>query len=214
MMSRIKWYMAAVLTILMVGGGSAHAVTGISLGVRGGTASLNDERKDLFGSEIDLVESLELDGMTLLGVHVNIGTLPIIDLTVSAEYAWKSCDSKYSIPGEDEGIGEVTYHHFSLNGSVKYKILKTVLPVKPYVGAGLGLHYLNSSIDLPEINATIPLSDYSSSRTGAHALGGVLVSFPILPFEIFAEGRYGVIFTEDESVENVSLYGGLNFKLP
>ena len=73
---------------------------------------------------------------------------------------------------------------------------------------------MTSTIDLPGTDYVIPLDeDYSESKTGAHALGGVLLSFPVLPFEIFAEGRYGVIFTEDESVRATSLYAGLNLKL-
>ena len=77
------------------------------------------------------------------------------------------------------------------------------------------MHLIASTIDLPGTDYVIPLDeDYSESKTGAHALGGVLLSFPIIPFEVFAEGRYGVIFTEDESIKDTSLYAGLNFKLP
>ena len=88
-------------------------------------------------------------------------------------------------------------------------------PIKPYVGAGLGMHFMTSTIDVPGTQYTIPLNeDYAETRTGAHALSGLLVSLPLFPFEFFAEGRYGVIFAEGGSTKSTSLYAGVTFKLP
>jgi opacity protein-like surface antigen len=198
-----KWTLV-ILTVLLISGlGTAEALTGLGFGVRAGTTKLEDPNTG---------ESF--DAMAMFGGHLKIGTLPIIDLEASAEYAQKKYDIGISIPQADDFSGEVTFRIVSLNASAKYSISPPLSPIKPYVGAGLGMHLMTSTIDLPGTQYTIPLNeDYSESKTGAHALGGVLLTFPVIPFEIFAEGRYGVIFTEDESVKATSLYAGLNFKL-
>jgi hypothetical protein len=157
-----------------------------------------------------------VDGMTMVGGHLKIGTLPVIDLELSGEYAWKDYDYTIeAIPGAGDQQAEVTYHHFSLNGSAKYNFSLPASPIKPYVGAGLGMHFIGSSVKLPHIPYDIPLEeDYSESKTGLHGLAGLNLSFPLFPLEIFAEGRYSTIFTEDESTKATSIYGGLTLKLP
>jgi hypothetical protein len=201
-MRKIKWCAVALGAILLLGSGAAQALTGLGFGLRVGTLSLEDPNTNE-----------KVDGMTLVGGHVKIGTLPIIDLEASAEYAQKKYD--FSIPEVDVTGAEVTFRLVSLNGSAKYNISPPMSPIKPYVGAGLGMHFVSSSIDIPGVPYEIPLdTDYSESKTGAHALGGLLASFPLFPLEFFAEGRYGVIFTEDGSTKATSIYAGLNFKLP
>jgi len=200
-MNKGKWTLAILISLLVCSLGTAEALTGLGFGVRAGTTKLEDPNTGDSG-----------DAMTMFGGHLKIGTLPIIDLEASAEYAQKKYD--FAIPQVDDFTGEVTFRIVSLRASAKYSISPPLSPIKPYVGAGLGMHLMTSTIDLPGTDYVIPLDeDYSESKTGAHALGGVLLSFPVLPFEIFAEGRYGVIFTEDESVKATSLYAGLNFKL-
>jgi hypothetical protein len=198
-----KWTLTIMIGLLICGLGAAEAVTGLGLGVRAGTTKLEDPNTG---------ESF--DTMTMFGGHLKIGTLPIIDLEASAEYAQKKYDFDIPIPQAEDLGAEVTFRLVSLRASAKYSFSPPLSPIKPYVGAGLGMHLMTSTIDVPGTEYVIPLEeDYSESKTGAHALGGVLLSFPVLPFEVFAEGRYGVIFTEDESVKATSLYAGLNFKL-
>jgi len=198
-----KWTLVIIMGLLICGLSTAEALTGLGFGIRAGTTKLEDPNTG---------ESF--DTMTMFGGHLKIGTLPIIDLEASAEYAQKKYDIGISIPQADDLNGEVTFRIVSLRASAKYSISPPLSPIKPYIGAGLGMHLMSSTIDLPGTQYTIPLNeDYSESKTGAHALGGVLLSFPVLPFEIFAEGRYGVIFAEGESVKATSLYAGLNLKL-
>ena len=199
-----KWTLAVLIGLLICGLGTAEALTGLGFGIRAGTTKLEDPNTG---------ESF--DTMTMFGGHLKIGTLPIIDLEASAEYAQKKYDITVPIPEVEDLSGEVTFRIVSLRASAKYSISPPLSPIKPYVGAGLGMHLMTSTIDLPGTQYTIPLNeDYSESKTGAHALGGVLLSFPVIPFEVFAEGRYGVIFAENESIKVTSLYAGLNFKLP
>jgi hypothetical protein len=203
-MNKKRWCLTIGLAVLLTGFGSAQALTGLGFGVRAGTVKLEDPNTG---------ESF--DAMTMFGAQLKIGTLPIIDLEASAEYARKKYDMDIAIPGADDIAADITFRHVSLRASAKYNISPPLSPIKPYVGAGLGMHFLSSTIDIPGTQYVIPLDeDYSESKTGAHALGGVLVSLPVFPLEFFAEGRYGVIFTEDESIEDTSIYAGANFKLP
>ena len=63
---------------------TSHAITGLGIGVRGGIIQNYDNPGlDAFPS------SLSLDKMPFLGAHLKIGTLPIVDVEISAEFAWK-----------------------------------------------------------------------------------------------------------------------------
>lgn len=203
-MKRTMVCVVALVNILLLSNGTSHAVTGLGIGLRIGRAKVDDPNTG---------ESM--DGVTMFGAQLKIGTLPIIDLEASAEYARKKYSYSYSVAGQDLIEADVTYHHVSLNGSAKYNLSVAISPIKPYLGAGLGMHFMSSSVNLPGVAYEIPLdTDYSESKTGAHVLGGLLLSFPLFPLELFAEGRYSVIFTEDESSKETSLYGGFTFKLP
>ncbi len=201
-----SWFIAGTICIVLLGGGAAHALTGLGLGLRAGTISTDDPNT-----------AQSVDGMTLVGAHLKVGALPIIDLEVSGEYAWKDYEYTEDIPVVGEQRAEVTYHHFALNGSAKYSFALPVSPIKPYVGAGLGMHFIGSTVEVPGVG-TVPLDDvdedFAESKTGVHGLAGLNLSFPLFPLEIFAEGRLSSIFTEDESTKTRSLYAGLTLKLP
>jgi hypothetical protein len=203
-MKKKKWWLVLLVSMLFFGLGSSEALTGLGFGVRAGTTKLEDPNTG---------ESF--DAMTMFGGHIKVGTLPIIDLEANAEYAQKKYDIQIPLPEVEDLSGEVTFRIVSLRASAKYHFSPPLSPLKPYVGAGLGMHLMTSTIDLPGTQYTIPLNeDYSESKTGVHALGGLLLSFPVIPFEVFAEGRYSVIFAENGSIGATSLYGGFIFKLP
>jgi opacity protein-like surface antigen len=203
-MKGTKGCIGVLVAILLLGGGTSHALTGLGLGLRAGTVTMDDPNTE---------ESV--DGMTMVGGHLKIGTLPIIDLEASGEYAWKDYEYTEDIPAVGDQRVEVTYHHFSLNGSAKYNFSLPAIPIKPYVGAGLGMHFIGSSVKLPDVPYDIPLEeDFTESKTGLHGLAGLSLSFPLFPLEIFAEGRYSAIFTKDKSTKATSLYAGLTLKLP
>ena len=71
-----KWTLAVLISLLVCGLGTAEALTGLGFGVRAGTTKLEDPNTGDSG-----------DAMTMFGGHLKIGTLPIIDLEASAEYA-------------------------------------------------------------------------------------------------------------------------------
>ena len=203
-MKRIKWYAAALAAILLLSSSTAQALTGLGFGLRGGTVSVDDPNT-----------GKSVSGVTMLGAHLRVGTLPILDLEAGLKYARKKYDFSFPVPGVGEQSAEATYHLVSLNGTAKYNFSIVAVPIKPYLGGGLGMHFLASTVDLPELQTTVPIdSDFDESKAGIHALAGLAVSFPLFPLEIFAEGRRTLIFTEGETTSANAFYVGLTLKMP
>jgi hypothetical protein len=76
----------------------------------------------------------------------------------------------------------------------------------PFVGAGLGLHFLSSEVDAPSLG--VYKSQSSSVKGGAALMGGV--SFPMTQrFENFIELKYHMI----SGGEQLKLNWGLGFRL-
>jgi len=176
-----------LLGVLVVLSSPVYAVTGVGIGVRGGLVSdysnpgLNN---DLF--------NLDLKQMPMLGGHVVLGFIPVIELEGSAEVAWKK--KSYDFAGT---TGDLTLKDFSLNATAKYKLPFPV--IKPYIGAGLGWHWLSYSFSLSSGGMIeVPVDE---NRLGYHGLVGVGLKLPALPLEFFAEGRYTHIMTKQEEFD-------------
>ena len=129
----------------------------------------------------------------MVGGHVVLGFLPVIELEGSAEVAWKK--KSFDIAGT---TGDLTLRDFSLNVTAKYKF--NMMPViKPYIGAGLGWHWLVYSFSLSSGSSIdVPVDE---NRLGYHGVAGVALKLPALPLEFFAEGRYTHIMTKQEKFD-------------
>jgi hypothetical protein len=177
------------------------AITGLGIGIRGGLI------QNYKNSNLDSLPTPKdfLKNMSLVGVHLEIGTLRIIHLEASMEYAWK----KKEILLEDKIKADFTINDFSLNATAKYIFSFPI--IKPYAGAGAGLHRLvykvskgNYSVYLPE----------NQNRLGFHGVAGLLLKFPAVPFELFGEGRYTIIQTKEKATIYTTILAGLTFNLP
>jgi opacity protein-like surface antigen len=166
------------------------AVTGLGLGVRGGLIQNYDNpvTKKMF-------PEFSLKQMPFLGVHLKIGTLPIIDLEVSAEYSWRK---KKNILYDPEGLqgftpfkADFTIRDLSLNATVKYNF--SFPAIKPYIGAGVGIHRILYEISVDTISVVFPENE---NKLGFHGVGGLSLKLPVFPLEFFAEGRYTFINTK------------------
>jgi opacity protein-like surface antigen len=183
-----------LLSLIMVvfAAGNVLAVKGIGMGIRAGYVTGFDNP--------DVPGSLKsLDKLPMLGAHLDIGIIPIIDVVASAEYAWETVND--IMPGVD-----LTYGDFSLNGTAIYRF--SVPVVSPHLGAGLGLHRLvyswkgsTGSVILPD----------DQTKMSWHGLGGVSLNFPALPFSVFVEGRYSSLQTDPETTNFTSFLGGVTF---
>jgi opacity protein-like surface antigen len=188
-------------------GNQAWGLTGLGFGVRGGM--IRDYKND----NLNLIPTQDQDWlkeMPVIGAHLKIGTLPIIDLEASVEYAWKSKEIAVKNPvGGSLGQAEFSLSDLSLNATAKYMF--SVPVVKPYLGAGVGVHRLVYGISNEDFSFPIP---EDQNKMGFHVVGGILLSFPASPIELFAEARHTSIQTEGESTRYTTFLAGLTFKLP
>lgn len=186
----------ALLSTMIVGFcfSSSYAVKGIGFGVRGGYVS-GYENPDLA-----VPTTGSLDKLPMLGAHVDVGFIPVVDVKVSGEYAWKT--EKDFVPGVD-----LTYGDFSVNGTVTYPFPLPV--VKPYVGLGLGLHRLVYAWD----GTYTGILPDDQTKMSWHGLAGVSLGFPALPVSFFLEARYTSLQTEPDHTNFTTILGGVTFGL-
>jgi opacity protein-like surface antigen len=177
------------------------AITGLGIGVRGGLIQ-NYENPSLnsFTGQEDFLKE-----MPLAGIHLKIGTLPIIDLEASLEYAWKEKE----IVLEDRPKADLTVSDFSFNATAKYVF--SVPAVTPYAGMGAGFHRMVYKISIENYQGYFPDNE---NRLGFHGVGGVLLKFPVFPFELFGEGRYTIIQTKNKTTKYTTILAGLTYNLP
>lgn len=179
----------------------AFAITGLGIGIRGGLIqNYKNPNLNSLTTQKDFLKS-----MPLAGVHLKIGTLRIIHLEASLEYGWK----KKEIVVNDKVKANLSVKDLSLNATAKY--IFSVPVVKPYAGAGAGIHRLVYEISKDEFSVLLP---DDQNRLGFHGVGGLLLKFPLFPFELFAEGRYTIIRTEGRTTKYTTILAGLTYDLP
>ena len=184
-----------------------YAFTGLGLGVRAGVVSNYDN------PGLDNLPTLKRDwikDMNMLGAHLKIGTLPIIDLEVSAEYFWRTEDISIEL-GADTIGGEFKVEDYSVNATAKYVFSTPV--IKPYVGAGGGLHIVNYKFSEDEYFGELNIPD-TQTKPSYHFNAGVLLDVPAFPLDIFAEGRYTSIQTKDKATGFFTWMLGVTLNLP
>jgi len=182
----------------------ASAITGLGFGLHGGLG-MNYSFDEIvpIGTVDTLVIAFE-DNLTVIGAHVNIGTLPVLDFILFGDYAWKSTDmtADYSFK----------VHDLSFGASVKKKF--DVMPIiKPYLCIGGGMHAIVYSLKNKDTGVEVPLPVEDESKFGFHFGGGVEASFPVFPFAPFIEGRYNIISTSGESTKYFMLLAGISLNI-
>ena len=187
---------------LLLFGSEAWGITGLGIGIKGGVIQ-NYKNDNL--NRIPTQNQDWLKEMPLVGVHLKIGTLRIIHLEASIEYAWKEKE----IVLENLIRTEFSVKDLSLNGTAKYMLSFPVL--KPYLGAGVGIHRLVYGISNDDYSVYVP---EDQNRIGFHGVGGFLLSFPASPLELLAEVRYTSIQTQNEPTRYTTFLAGLTFNLP
>ena len=162
-------------------------LTNIGIGIHGGVISGYDNPV-LEDTLVRQYTQIDFSGnMNNLGMHVNIGTLRIIEFDGSLDYAWK----KHEIT---QGV-KLTFSDISISGSVIKPFPVAVL--KPYIGAGVGIHALAYSLETSgQPTAVLPSNE---SKLGYHLKVGVALNLPLFPLTPSAEWKYNIIQTTDKS---------------
>lgn len=198
----IKKLVFVLVFSVLTTGSEAWAITGLGIGVRGGIVQgyRNDNLNSIPTGEEDWLEN-----MPMVGAHLKVGTLRIIHLEASVEYAWKEQDIVLT------GLGKTKFsvNDLSLNATAKYMFSFAAL--KPYVGAGAGVHKIAYGVSTDAYSVYIPEDE---SKTGFHGVGGVILSPPVFPLEFMAEAKYTTVQTEGASTRYATFLVGLTYKLP
>ena len=181
----------------------SFALTGVSFGVKGGLLTDYDQPSLSTPSE-------DNSNMALGGLQVRFSSLPIVDLIVSGEYAWRS--DSYSILGESV---DFKTRDLLFSASAVYPF---ELPfATPYLGAGLATHNVGFDVDYP---ATWALADEAESisttetRMGYHLMTGFEIGVPAFPLKLNAEYRLNWIDMPTETAKVNTFTAGLVFSLP
>nr|MBN2276868.1 outer membrane beta-barrel protein [candidate division Zixibacteria bacterium] len=193
-----------ILTLIILAlAAPGYALTGISIGVKGGMVS-NYEQPGF------AVPGEDTDAMNLAGLQLKFTKLPMIDLIVSGEYAWK----KETYSGFGQSF-ELTRSDLQFSASAIYPFSLPV--VTPYLGAGVATHSLGYDYVEP-VGWALDTYDIevpgNETRMGYHLMGGFDVGLPAFPLTLNAEYRLNWVSTPDEVTKYNSITAGLSFSLP
>ncbi|OQX91414.1 MAG: hypothetical protein B6D58_08235 [candidate division Zixibacteria bacterium 4484_95] len=200
-----------ILAIIVCLNMPAFGITGLGFGLHAGMTNnysysiLDDSLRAIaqnypgLGIPDDIRFSEDL---TSIGAHLKVGTLPIIDFYLFADYAWKKKELSSDI--------DLRLSDFSFGASAKKMFGFSIL--KPYLGAGVDMHNLVYTIEADSAGLILPVPD-NQTKIGYHVVGGIELNFPILPLDPYAEYRHNWITTS----EKVTKYGlfllGLTFSI-
>lgn len=195
---------ALIIFVLCV---PSHALTGLGFGIHAGQSSnysydvLNDSLGAI-AEILDLSETLKFDDkLTLIGAHIKVGTLPILDFYGFIDYAWK----KKSLASDLD----LRLSDFSIGADARKKFGSML--IKPYVGVGFAVHKLAYTL---ETNRTeILLLPPDQSKLGYHILAGVELSLPVFPVAPYAHYKYSWITTKDSATKYGLIEAGFTFSL-
>lgn len=158
------------------------------------------------GAQVGMVSPEDLDATFGFGVFADHGTItPDIRLESHIEYwGWS----------EDFNGGSTSVRDISVGARGKYMFETTSPSIRPFVGAGLGIHFLRAEVDIPEQDLgggfIIPAMSASDSETrlGLDLGGGM--EMPVNPNANFiAEAWYGIV----SDASTLSLRVGLSWNL-
>lgn len=139
------------------------------------------------GARAGLVDPEGASSTITYGAHVDLGEfVPNLRVTPFVEY--------WSV-----GVGGYDRSDLLVATNVDWQFPLVGPKATPYVGGGLGLHFLQA--DRPA-----PFTDYSNTRLGLHVQGGIRDD--VMPnFSLFGELR----FTFVDQADNFKLLGGFTY---
>lgn len=194
---------ALLVLVMLLFALPAFALTGISFGLRGGLVTDYDQPGlDIPGSSTDQ--------MTLGGLQMRFTKLPMVDIIVTGDYAWKK--ETYTSFGQSL---ELSRRDLLFSASVVYPLDFHV--VAPFAGVGVATHSLGYDYveplgwSLETYGVDVP---DNSTKLGYHLVGGFELKLPAFPLSFGAEFRMNWINTPDKTTKYNSFVAGLNFSLP
>jgi hypothetical protein len=197
---------AAVAAPAAAGG---HTAVGVRYGY-------NDASGDLFE------KSGDLGGGDLIGIHLIVSLLPLIELEAAGEYVSDELNFDEGVFEGIEAAGKADYEDLTLYLTGKLDVLTIpIFPIKGYIGGGFNVHYADLTVDDAEpvsgttedLEAAIEKVTGEKTRVGWHAVAGLRLSFAALPASFFLEGRVMNPFEGDGVPDSKSVYAGVSLQL-
>jgi opacity protein-like surface antigen len=159
------------------------------------------------GGTIGIVDPENMDTVLGFGLLADWGTItPDIRLESRLDY-WSKSESLY-------GGGEASMRDIALGARGKYFFPVSHSSVRPFAGAGLGLHFLHAEVSFPAqdlgggtIIPAMTVGD-SSTKLGLDLGGGIETSLSPRT-DLLADLWYGIV----SDVSQLSMRIGLSYKL-
>ena len=195
-----------VLSVVIVGyAASASAVTGVALGGKVGYANYTGDI---------LPASGDVGGSAMFGAVLEIGTFPVLDFELHANYFSKDFTYTFDAGGVPVS-GTFEFRDFHVLVLAKKNLISVPMsPLGLYVGGGLGWHLMNTEVaQAAAINPALSGIDLFSNsvKASGHGLLGIKLSPPVFPLAIYGEARFGRIFAAD-GINTTEIEGGLLLK--
>lgn len=155
----------------------------------------------------------------LIGAHIHAGLFRFIEIEARSSYFKKNGSRDFKLPDfNDQSIYRIQHEMklLGVEGTVRLKLDPLLLPLIPYIGAGIGSYKqeyrLESNLDqIPpgiNMNEIIP---HSQTDWGIHGIIGSRLNISSLPVQVFIEGKYALIFAPEKDLKSWALYAGINF---
>lgn len=152
------------------------------------------------GAAIGYVSPENLDGTVGLGVFADMGTItPEISLEPRLDY-WSESQSAFG--------SKVTIHDVTLGARAKYNFSTSKPNLRPFAGAGLGLHFLHSKSEITVPGFPTLTAEGSDTKLGLDLGGGVATTLSPRA-DLLGEMWYGIV----SDVSQFSLRVGVSYKL-
>ena len=153
------------------------------------------------GAAVGFVSPEDLDGTFTFGVFADAGTLtPMIALEPHLDY-WSWSEGAY---GSEATVRDIT---LGVRGKYLFEVANST--IRPFAGAGLGMHFLHAEVVIPA-QGGFPEETVEDSQTklGIDLGGGLATPMsPVLDFH--AEVWYGIV----SDFNQLSLRAGISRKL-
>lgn len=206
----MKKIVVLIAVISICYAGNASALVGIGFGAE--LSSVNYSGDILPGSG-------DLGGGMAYGAMLYFGTLPVIDLELHVNYFTQDFTYTYDVLAVPVTTS-FTYQDLSTTILAKKNLISLPMsPLQVYIGGGLGWHLINTEVavaiaggSLDPANADNPIQLFKyAAKTSAEGLVGMRFSFPVLPFALYADARFGYIFAT-EKIRTTQIAGGIMLK--
>jgi opacity protein-like surface antigen len=151
------------------------------------------------GVAVGYVSPEDLDGTFGIGVFADLGTItPEIALEPRIDY-WSTSEEAFG--------SEVSIRDIAVGARAKYFFQTSNPKLRPFAGAGLGLHFLNAEVSVSVPGFPTITEEESSTKLGLDFGGGI--STPLSPqVDLLGELWYGIV----SDASQFSLRAGLSYK--